>query len=155
MQVAQTAIKRVFLIDDDADDCEMFEQVITSLFPETRIGYTTSTESLFFNLLKFLPDLIFLDINIPVKNGFEWLKELKEDNDLKRIPIIMYSCSDHPTDINVSYGLGAALYFHKPYTVKDMEKSVRFILSLDWYRPADITANHYRNGHYFSVSVKN
>ena len=69
MQVAQTAIKRVFLIDDDADDCEMFEQVITSLFPETRIGYTTSAESLFLNLQKFLPDLIFLDINSRLKTG--------------------------------------------------------------------------------------
>jgi chemotaxis family two-component system response regulator Rcp1 len=60
------------------------------------------------------PDLILLDINLPVKNGLEVLAEVKKDGALKRIPVVMLSASDSEDDISLSYDLGANAYLTKP-----------------------------------------
>jgi chemotaxis family two-component system response regulator Rcp1 len=61
-----------------------------------------------------LPDLILLDINLPVKNGFAVLMELKRDGALKRIPVVMWSGSTSRDDTRTSYDLGASAYVKKP-----------------------------------------
>lgn len=60
------------------------------------------------------PDLILLDINMPKKNGFEVLKELKEDPKFKKIPIIVLTSSESEADIVKSYELGGNSYVVKP-----------------------------------------
>ena len=67
---------------------------------------------------KRTPDLVILDINMPRKNGFEVLEELKNDPKLKQIPVIMLSCSERQEDINRAYQMGAAAYFTKPMTLE-------------------------------------
>jgi len=68
-----------------------------------------------------LPDVILLDINMPKKNGFEVLTELKSDPILRRIPIIIFSTSDAQEDIDGAYGQGANTFITKPVTLRDLK----------------------------------
>ena len=65
------------------------------------------------------PDIILLDINIPKKDGFEVLKEIKEDPNLKRIPVIILTTSSSKQDISRAYDLHANCYIVKPIELDD------------------------------------
>ena len=64
------------------------------------------------------PDIILLDVNLPKKNGFEVLAEIKQDPDLKRIPVIILSTSGSKHDIRKAYELHANCYLIKPVEPK-------------------------------------
>ena len=71
-----------------------------------------------------LPQLILLDINMPRKDGLQALKEIKQDVHLCKIPVIMFTTSVAPKDIERAYALGANCYVTKPQTVKEWCKVV-------------------------------
>lgn len=71
------------------------------------------------------PDLIFLDLNLPVKNGFEVLKCLKTDALSKMIPIIIYSTSDESGDICASYSLYANSYLTKTFSIIELFDKIK------------------------------
>lgn len=74
------------------------------------------------------PNLILLDINIPVFNGHEVLKKIKEDDKLKKIPVIMLTTSSNPKDINQAYQNHSNSYVKKPL---DMEEFLQAILKIE------------------------
>lgn len=69
-----------------------------------------------------LPKLIVMDIKMPRKTGFEVLEWVKNDGQLKRIPIIIVSSSDNPQEINRAYELGANAYMIKPMDFRSVEQ---------------------------------
>lgn len=73
------------------------------------------------------PDLILLDLNLPRKNGKEVLKEIKENHDLKVIPVIILTTSDDNKDIVECYQSSANCYLTKPVNLQDFEKCVTAI----------------------------
>ena len=73
------------------------------------------------------PDLILLDLNLPKKNGREVLGEIKADNDLKRIPVIVMTTSKAAQDIHKVYDLNANCYIAKPVELDDFLRIVRSI----------------------------
>lgn len=74
---------------------------------------------------KKLPGLILLDINMPKKNGFETLDEIKEDVKLKHIPVVMLTVSKAETDILKSYSHGACTYINKPVDFEKLKEVVK------------------------------
>ena len=66
-----------------------------------------------------LPDILLLDVNLPKKNGHEVLKYIKEDENLKHIPVIMLTTSSSEKDINLSYNNYANCYITKPVEAND------------------------------------
>ena len=79
------------------------------------------------------PDLILLDVNLPKKSGFEVLSEMRADEDLRAIPVIMFTTSESPQDIHSSYALGANCYITKPVRLADFTATVRAIEDF-WFR---------------------
>ena len=73
------------------------------------------------------PDLILLDLKLPRKSGREVLKEIKQDSDLKRIPVIILSTSEAEKDIVESYSLHANCYVTKPIDLDEFIGAVRKI----------------------------
>ena len=73
------------------------------------------------------PDLVLLDLNLPKKNGREVLEEIKEDPDLKRIPVVILTVSEAEQDILKSYNLHANCYITKPVNLEQFIKVVRSI----------------------------
>ncbi|MDO7173267.1 response regulator [Mariniflexile sp. AS56] len=74
-----------------------------------------------------LPDLILLDINLPLKNGHEVLEAIKTNDDVKHIPIIMLTTSSSERDINLAYKHHANCYITKPVEVNEFIKAVTSI----------------------------
>lgn len=70
------------------------------------------------------PDLILLDINIPIFNGHEVLKQIKEDSKLKKIPVIMLTTSSNEKDINDAYGHHCNSYVKKPLDISEFLSSI-------------------------------
>jgi two-component system, chemotaxis family, response regulator Rcp1 len=73
------------------------------------------------------PDLILLDLNLPRKNGREVLEEIKADDELKRIPVIVMTTSKAEQDVYKAYNLNANCYVTKPVDLDDFLNVVRSI----------------------------
>jgi CheY-like chemotaxis protein len=83
------------------------------------------------------PDIILLDINLPKKNGFEVLVEIKQDPDLKSIPAIILSTSSATRDIRKAYELHANCYLVKPVELEDFLRTIRALEDF-WFNTAVI-----------------
>ena len=75
------------------------------------------------------PDIILLDLNLPKKDGREVLEEIKTDEDLKRIPVVVLTTSQADEDILRSYDLNANCYISKPVVLDDFVRVVKSIES--------------------------
>lgn len=129
--------KKLFIIDDDVEDQEIFMEAIHEVDESIECRSSTSGEDALTELVKepaSLPDLIFLDLNMPKLNGKQVLKEIKRSGILRPIPVIMYSTSFAPHDIEEVTRLGAAFHLLKPSRFDDLCKSLKIILSKDWNR---------------------
>jgi len=73
------------------------------------------------------PDLILLDLNMPKKNGCEVLRELRSDETLRPIPVVVLTTSDHDMDVNNAYRLGANSYIAKPTELDAFAKAIASI----------------------------
>ncbi len=124
----------VVLADDDVDDRDFFSEALEETGLSIRLEMAEDGES----LLKLLksngkqPDLIFLDLNMPNKNGRECLDEIRKSPDLKHIPIIIYSTSSAKRDIDDTFEKGANLYVSKPSSFNELKEIASLVLSLDW-----------------------
>jgi two-component system, chemotaxis family, response regulator Rcp1 len=76
------------------------------------------------------PDLILLDLNLPLKNGYEVLTEIKQDPQLKHIPVVILTTSNRTEDIRKSYNLGADFYLVKPADIDQFNGLVKSIEEL-------------------------
>lgn len=81
------------------------------------------------------PDIIFLDLNLPVKDGREVLAELKKDNDLRRIPVVVLTTSNRDQDIDSAYDLNANCYIVKPIDFDQFCDTVQSIQNF-WFSTA-------------------
>lgn len=104
------------MVDDDEDDRLFFVEAIQEISPSLVCSLAINGKKALQKLetLTDLPDLIFMDINMPELNGFECLKELKKSPRFRDIPVIMLSTSVSQKDINLSLELGASMFFTKP-----------------------------------------
>jgi response regulator RpfG family c-di-GMP phosphodiesterase len=107
----------VLLADDDIDDCNFFETAINELSLNTKLVIVNDGERLMEHLMNEtteLPHMLFLDLNMPRKNGFECLLEIKLNKKLENIPIIVYSTSLEQEGLNELYKNGAQYFIRKP-----------------------------------------
>ena len=106
----------ILLADDDTDDRYFFEKALKGLSMSTKLKTVPDGERLMDYLFKNsenLPDVLFLDNNMPRKNGSECLTEIKSNEKLKRIPVILCSTSLGDDFANTLYQNGAHYYLHK------------------------------------------
>ena len=124
--------KVVLFIDDDADDRAIFAEATSLINPSIQRLYAANgLEAL--DLLRqdgpVKPDMIFLDINMPMMNGLECLTELKKLEVLQATPIIMCSTSVYTDDKDKSEALGADFYLVKPNTLLQMSTALQFVFT--------------------------
>jgi CheY-like chemotaxis protein len=130
--------KTIFLADDDTDDCILFEDALREICTETALVIANDGIELMAALMqhKELPDVVFLDLNMPRKNGPECLLEIRSNKRLQHIPIVIFSTSAQDTAIEQMYTQGANLYIRKPDTFPKLKQVIRQILSIDWQTQA-------------------
>jgi len=122
----------VLLADDDIDDRYFFDKVLKSLPVRTELATVDDGDKLMIYLAENseqLPDILFLDLNMPKKNGSECLLEIKQDERLKRLPVIIYSTHRHEKDSDILYEKGAHYYIRKTDMI-ELAKTLHHILNL-------------------------
>lgn len=123
---------QILLADDDAVDRELFLEALKSTEVKFKLDEVTGGEEVFthLNANPLRPDLIVLDLNMPVKDGRETLRELKANKNFKYIPVVILSTSNSHFDIRYSYESGASLFLTKPHSFPDMVEMLRVLLTL-------------------------
>jgi CheY-like chemotaxis protein len=107
---------KILYIEDDKEDRYLFQDALK--FVNNQIEFDSAVncdEALLKLKTQKPPDLIFLDINLPLRSGLDCLKVIKSNPLLGRIPVIIYSASNIKKDIIECLGLGASKYLIKPY----------------------------------------
>ncbi len=126
-------LRNVLLVDDDADDRELFAEALATIDQEVCI-YPAHNGYDALDVLKEkhppIPDIIFLDLNMPRKNGIEFLTEVKNCAEYHNIPVIIYSTS--PDFKEQTKALGAAHYMVKQNSFKDLCTELGSVLSQNW-----------------------
>lgn len=108
--------KNILLADDDADDCLLFLNALEEINIATNFIAVQDGEQLmkYLESADILPDIIYLDMNMPRKNGAVCLAEIKSDNRLKDIPIVIISTSLEPGLVEYLFVNGAHYFIRKP-----------------------------------------
>jgi len=121
----------ILIVDDDMDDQYMIKQAFASINLNENVHTVNDGVELLDYLHKrgkykdvpiLTPKVILLDLNMPKKDGRECLKEIKANQRLNKIPIIIYSTSSNPDDISYAYEHGASSYITKPYSYQELVK---------------------------------
>ncbi len=123
----------VLLADDDMDDCLFFEQAISELAASTSFTTVHDGEQLMHllnNETYQLPHILFLDLNMPRKNGFECLAEIKQNEKLKNLPIVIFSTSFEQEVVNLLYENGAHYFIRKPSEFALFKKIILYTFKL-------------------------
>ncbi|WP_405384196.1 response regulator [Maribacter sp. LLG6340-A2] len=125
----------IALVDDDEDDRSFFEEAIEEINIATQLFLFENGRE----ILKYLnmdhalmPKLIFLDLNMPVINGIQCLREIRSNDHLNDVKVAIYSTSSSTTDIESAFAEGANLYVTKPDSFKKLTKIIYNILHIDW-----------------------
>jgi CheY-like chemotaxis protein len=124
---------KILLADDDTDDCIFFENALREISAESELNIVNDGDQLMAYLTEnnsHLPDVLFLDINMPRKNGLECLGEIRKNKDLKTLPIVMFSTSNSWDTINRLFKTGAHVYIHKPSDFKQLKEVIYHAIPL-------------------------
>lgn len=124
--------KKIFLADDDSDDIILFSEALRDVLPDCSITTATNGEKL---LSELLPDgradFVFLDINMPMMGGLDALEIIRKTEQLKMVPVVMYSTSRNPADLEEALKKGANYYLPKPNCFTTLKDKLRLLFSCD------------------------
>lgn len=123
----------ILLADDDKDDCQFFKEALEELQLHTRLTVVHDGEELLQLLQKKtnkIPHVLFLDVNMPRKNGSACLEEIKRNPNLKTLPVIILSTSYDEHIGDLLYEKGAQYYIGKPADFSELKKVIQQAISL-------------------------
>jgi len=132
--MTEDQLLRILLADDDDDDRILFEDAASDTGYPFRFNSVKDGNELLrtLRLQELLPHLVFLDLNMPIKNGMDCLLEIRSEELLKEINVIIYSTSANKREIDESYKNGANLYIQKPVNYSDLKSTLVKVFSMDW-----------------------
>lgn len=131
MQILST---HIFYTDDDADDQELFRGALKDV-DESLLLTTTDNGDALLELLASpppFPRIIFLDLNMPRRDGYEVLRCLRMDEKWKNCPVVVFSTTSDPAAVNRTREMGANLFVPKPHTYSGMKQAIQTCVNMDW-----------------------
>ncbi len=134
MNTVQASSKSIFLADDDADDCTIFREALREINYTTELTISYDGVELMNTLDETVPPppfVIFLDLNMPRKDGFESLSEIRQNERYKNIPVVILTTASNPDIIERTFHLGANYFVRKPSTYSKLKDAIHTVLSLD------------------------
>lgn len=125
----------VLLADDDEDDRLFFKDAFEEIKIQTKVKFVHDGLQLMEYLLHpetILPNILFLDLNMPKMNGHECLNEIKKNDNLKNLIVAIYSTSSSEEDIEDTFIKGANIYIKKPNDFNSLKKIISEVITLNW-----------------------
>ena len=123
---------KIFYVDDDRDDLELFKDAASMIGEEVCI----------FDLGELLihalhnpppfPTIVMVDLNMPTKSGFEVIGEIKEAKNLRNLPIIVYSTASDLHSILQCREMGVSMYIIKPTSMTEIRDAIQYVLEINW-----------------------
>ena len=123
----------ILLADDDGDDRLFFAEAIAELDQKIQLSTVKDGDELMKYLSNtiILPHFIFVDLNMPFKNGLQCLEEIRANPAYHDVCVILYSTTARQGDIDKGYERGANLFINKPNSFTDLVAIMRRVLSFD------------------------
>lgn len=121
-------------LEDDEDDMFLFDRALNDINGSCNILYASTCFDVMELLRQHSPDIIFLDINVPVVNGIECLTQIRMEPKYEHIPIVMYSTDAHDKWVIESNLQRADMYIKKPKQFEKLKDTLRQLLTLDFRR---------------------
>lgn len=125
----------IVLAEDDEDDRLFFKEALQEIKVKTNLAFVNDGSQLM-NFLNEagarLPQVVFLDLNMPVKSGMECLVEIRRNYRLKDLAIVIYSTSASEEDVEEAFVNGANIYIKKPNDFSLLKSSLAKVINLNW-----------------------
>jgi CheY-like chemotaxis protein len=147
-QVLSKTINFILLAEDDIDDQNIFQIAMEEVDPAIKLEFVSNGRELLEMLRNIHPDIVFLDLEMPYKNGLECLVEIRNEPKFEKLPVIVFSSTTKPSNIQTAYEMGANLFFIKPPVYNEYLSSIRAILKLKWDDPDGVREQYCVNGRY-------
>lgn len=151
-QVLSKTIQNIVLAEDDVDDQNIFQLAVQEVDAHIQTQFVSNGKELLEYLKSHKPDMVFLDLEMPYKNGLECLVEMRSDAGLERLPVVVFSSTTRPANIQTAYEMGAHLFFIKPPIYSDYLSSIKAIFRLNWSDPEGVREQYCVNGRYTAFS---
>ena len=137
----------IVLVDDDEDDRNFFKEAIDEINMNTNLSMFTNGQE-FIDYISIpgqtLPQIVFLDLNMPIKNGIECLEEIKENELLSKFSVAIYSTSSSEQDIENTFIKGAHIYINKPNSFKELKAVIEKVLKMNWqYQTSNLNRDNF------------
>lgn len=117
--------KNILQIDDDIDDCEFFMEALQAVSNADYTAMHSAVEALDKLIRRELkPDIIFLDLNMPIMSGFEFLTEIKTQKILQNVPVVIFSTSQFEETKLKAQRYGAEKFISKPSDFNEMKNII-------------------------------
>jgi CheY-like chemotaxis protein len=137
----------ILLADDDEDDRLFFKEAFQEIKINTSVKMVNDGVELMNHLAQDniqLPHILFLDLNMPRKNGIDCLLEIKQLAHLKDIAIAIYSTSSSEKDIEATFIQGANVYIKKPSDFNTLKKILEQVITVNWqYQTSGLNRDNY------------
>lgn len=127
-------------IDDDPEDREFFSEAVSRIDPAIMCHTAKDGAQGLRDLdeMIVMPDFIFLDVNMPVMNGKQFLIEIKQRPRLRSIPVVIYSTTNHPAERGDFISLGAYRVLAKPSSLSTISDLIRSVLRFEMPQPVGL-----------------
>ena len=145
-------INSVILADDDIDDIDIFKEAISTIDGNIKLEIVKNGKELMSLLSHMLPDLLFIDLEMPQKNGLECLVEIRGNEKLKDIPTIVFSSTTRQSNIQTAYEMGGHLFLVKSPVYSELINAIKAVVLLDWSNPKAIKEQYCINNRYAAFS---
>ena len=124
----ESTCKKIIIVDDNVSYLSMVRNLLKSFY---EVYPAPSAEVLFLSMEKFIPDLVLLDVDMPIMNGFEAMKLMKESPRYKDIPVIFLTAKDDENSASKGLELGAADYITKPFFGSLLHRRIMNVLLIE------------------------
>lgn len=122
---------QLLLADDDSDDCYLFQEALINIpIQLTMVNDGAQLMQLLTQKQPVLPDMLFPDLNMPQKSGYQCLLEIKQNPDLKDLPVIILSTGSNPEEIEKLYKNGAHYFIRKPNDFTKLVHIIKHLLNI-------------------------
>ena len=135
--------KDVIVAEDDADDLLFFEIAINETGIPVAIRHAKNGDSLFVLLKEQIPELLFLDVRMPCKDGVLCITEIRRHKEYDNLPVIMCTSSSYEKTIEDCYKSGANFYLVKPDNLNALTYKLKSVLSLSHQGSARPALSHF------------
>ncbi|MDT4805281.1 hypothetical protein D3C87_143070 [compost metagenome] len=137
---------KICLVDDDKDDRETFQDAFNELNSDSVLmTFKNGLEAIdYLNTIEDVPDIIFLDLNMPIMGGLETLREIRKNERYKLLSVVIYSTSSSEKDIEETLVAGANIYITKPTNFRVLKDTLTKVMKMNWqYRASELDKNNF------------